>query len=145
MGDDTGTIYYYIIEWPMNWEVSRDNWPGSMYLVAKIVIHNQQVCGLSWSPTGRLFASGGNDNLCCLFDVDDVLSDSQVSRFPQDMPRAPLVRHGLPFRLHLTQSARHTSSLNFVGTIVEEDIDVRRVQTSAASLRTLTHGCERHR
>lgn len=145
VGDDTGTIYYYIVEWPMNWEVSRDNWPGSMYLVAKIVVHNQQVCGLSWSPTGRLFASGGNDNICCLFDLDDILSEGQSSRVSQDTPRAPLVRHGLPFRLNSAQRSRRRSSLNLVGTLVEEDVDVTRVQTSTDSLRTLTHGCERHR
>ncbi|EJP60747.1 Chitinase II [Beauveria bassiana ARSEF 2860] len=145
VGDDTGTVYYYIVEWPMNWEVSRDNWPGSMYLVAKIVIHNQQVCGLSWSPTGRLFASGGNDNICCLFDVDDVLGENQVSRVSQDTSRTPLVRHGLPFRLQPTQTLRRSASPSFIRTIVEEDVDIRRVQTSGDSLRTLTNGCERHR
>jgi len=29
--------------------------------------HAQEVCGLSWSPDGRYLASGGNDNLLCVW------------------------------------------------------------------------------
>ncbi|KAL7785135.1 WD40-repeat-containing domain protein, partial [Trichoderma ceciliae] len=77
IGDDTGVLYYYIVEWPMGWEVTRDTWPGTIYLIAKVSLHSQQICGLAWSPNGKLFASGGNDNLCCLFDVDSVLFEKQ--------------------------------------------------------------------
>ncbi|UKZ46866.1 hypothetical protein TrVGV298_001077 [Trichoderma virens] len=76
IGDDTGVIYYYVVEWPMGWEVTRDTWPGTIYLIAKVSLHSQQICGLSWSPNGKFFASGGNDNLCCLFDTDSVLEDT---------------------------------------------------------------------
>lgn len=79
VGDDTGVIYYYVVEWPMGWEVTRDTWPGTIYLIAKVSLHNQQICGLAWSPNGKLFASGGNDNLCCLFDTDSVLVENQES------------------------------------------------------------------
>ncbi|EWG52744.1 hypothetical protein FVEG_11389 [Fusarium verticillioides 7600] len=73
VGDEMGNIYYYVVEWPIGWEVTQDTWPGAVSLVAKISnIHCQQVCGLAWSYDGRLFASGGNDNLCCLFDADQV-------------------------------------------------------------------------
>ncbi|KAL7820539.1 WD40 repeat-like protein [Trichoderma aethiopicum] len=72
IGDDTGAVYYYAVEWPMGWEVTRDTWPGTIYLIAKVSLHTQQICGLSWSPNGKLFATGGNDNLCCLFDADSV-------------------------------------------------------------------------
>jgi cell division cycle protein 20 (cofactor of APC complex) len=30
--------------------------------------HTQQVCGLKWSPSGRQLASGGNDNMICIWD-----------------------------------------------------------------------------
>jgi cell division cycle protein 20 (cofactor of APC complex) len=30
--------------------------------------HTQEVCGLKWSPDGTMLASGGNDNLLCLWD-----------------------------------------------------------------------------
>lgn len=29
--------------------------------------HTQEVCGLRWSPDGRYLASGGNDNLVCVW------------------------------------------------------------------------------
>ena len=31
--------------------------------------HEQEVCGLKWSPDGSMLASGGNDNLLCLWDA----------------------------------------------------------------------------
>lgn len=31
--------------------------------------HHQEVCGLAWSPDGETIASGGNDNLLCLWDA----------------------------------------------------------------------------
>ncbi len=30
--------------------------------------HTQEVCGLKWSPDGTTLASGGNDNLLCIWD-----------------------------------------------------------------------------
>ncbi|KAI1841815.1 hypothetical protein JX265_009424 [Neoarthrinium moseri] len=73
VGGENGDIYYYSVEWPGSWEVARDGWPGSMTLLARIKVHTQQICGLAWSPNGNQFATGGNDNLCCLFDVDRIL------------------------------------------------------------------------
>jgi cell division cycle protein 20 (cofactor of APC complex) len=37
--------------------------------VATLVGHTQEVCGLKWSPDGTQLASGGNDNLCAIWDV----------------------------------------------------------------------------
>ncbi|KAI1759094.1 WD40 repeat-like protein [Hypoxylon sp. FL1150] len=56
-------------------EVVRQNWHGSMILLARIKVHSQQICGLAWSPDGEQFATGGNDNLCCLFNVDSVTEE----------------------------------------------------------------------
>jgi cell division cycle 20, cofactor of APC complex len=39
--------------------------------------HQQEVCGLSWSPDGTTLASGGNDNMLCLWDA--AMSSSQRS------------------------------------------------------------------
>lgn len=33
------------------------------HLVGSLLNHNQEVCGLEWSPDGKLLASGGNDNV----------------------------------------------------------------------------------
>mmetsp|Transcript_674 Transcript_674/g.1390 ORF Transcript_674/g.1390 Transcript_674/m.1390 type:complete len:522 (+) Transcript_674:2708-4273(+) len=32
--------------------------------------HQQEVCGLKWDPSGSQLASGGNDNLLCIWDAD---------------------------------------------------------------------------
>lgn len=61
VGDDSGKIYYYSLEWP-------DFAPGSMTLLAKVDAHSQNICGLAWSPDGQHFVSGGNDNRALLFD-----------------------------------------------------------------------------
>ena len=38
--------------------------------------HEQEVCGLSWSPDGTCLASGGNDNKLCLWDVNTTTNPS---------------------------------------------------------------------
>ncbi|AEO71293.1 uncharacterized protein THITE_2123488 [Thermothielavioides terrestris NRRL 8126] len=73
VGDEVGQVYYYSVEWPERWEVERHNWGGQMTLLARIVVHSQQICGLAWSRTGAAFGTGGNDNLCCLFETSKVL------------------------------------------------------------------------
>ena len=78
MGDELGNIYYYSVEWPDAWEVTRDGWSGSMTLLAKLSIHVQQICGLSFSSDGSMFATGGNDNLCCLFQTSIVLQGTET-------------------------------------------------------------------
>lgn len=35
--------------------------------IATLAGHEQEVCGLSWSPDGTMLASGGNDNTLCLW------------------------------------------------------------------------------
>ncbi|KAM4552591.1 cell division cycle protein 20 homolog [Odontesthes bonariensis] len=35
--------------------------------ISTLAAHSQEVCGLKWSPDGRYLASGGNDNLVCLW------------------------------------------------------------------------------
>ena len=37
--------------------------------VASLQCHSQEVCGLTWSRDGEVLASGGNDNLLCLWDA----------------------------------------------------------------------------
>lgn len=36
---------------------------------ATLSCHEQEVCGLTWSPDGEVLASGGNDNMLCLWDI----------------------------------------------------------------------------
>ncbi|KAL8346536.1 hypothetical protein RB598_000438 [Gaeumannomyces tritici] len=76
VGDEKGNIYYLIVEWPFDWEVARDNWKGEVRVVHMINAHRQQICGLAWSKMGNMFASGSNDNNCCLFDTEEVLGSA---------------------------------------------------------------------
>ncbi|KAK3387285.1 hypothetical protein B0H63DRAFT_155348 [Podospora didyma] len=79
VSDELGHVYYYAVEWPGRWEVERHNWAGQMTLLARITVHTQQICGLAWAPGGGLFATGGNDNLCCLFDTRKIIeSDTRA-------------------------------------------------------------------
>ncbi|PSR97335.1 hypothetical protein BD289DRAFT_459027 [Coniella lustricola] len=57
-------------------ETYRHNWRGSVQCLAYITAHTQQICGLSWSTNGTLFATGGNDNLCFLFEAEKISSPS---------------------------------------------------------------------
>lgn len=75
VGDEVGYVYYYAVEWPELWEMEDDpdHWDGCMTLLARISVHTQQICGLSWALDGSVFATGGNDNLCCLFETSRIL------------------------------------------------------------------------
>jgi cell division cycle protein 20 (cofactor of APC complex) len=42
--------------------------------VATLTAHSQEVCGLAWSNDGEVLASGGNDNLLCLWDASSTSS-----------------------------------------------------------------------
>ncbi|RMZ91629.1 hypothetical protein DV736_g1121, partial [Chaetothyriales sp. CBS 134916] len=66
VGDDSGRIYYYSVEWP-EFEA------GAMVLLVKLDAHSQNICGLAWSPLGDTFVSGGNDNIALLFKAETVL------------------------------------------------------------------------
>ncbi|KAL6711327.1 hypothetical protein ACN47E_005858 [Coniothyrium glycines] len=73
VGDEIGHIYFYSIEWPSETQSALFGWHGAMTLLVRLTIHTQQICGLAWSTDGDLFASGGNDNSCHLFDTKKVL------------------------------------------------------------------------
>ena len=77
VGDELGNIYYYSVEWPEAWEVARTSWSGSLTLLVRISTHTQQICGLSFSCDGSLFATGGNDNLCCLFQTSTIIQPAR--------------------------------------------------------------------
>lgn len=74
VGDEVGNVYYYCVEWISVDQIESSKWHGSLHLMAKIDIHSQQICGLAWSPDGEYFATGANDNICCLFDIKDILT-----------------------------------------------------------------------
>jgi WD40 repeat protein len=150
LGDETGTVYYYVVEWPSGWEVTRDTWPGTMVLVAKISIHDQQIYGLAWSPDGNYFASKGNDDICCLFDIEDVLGD-KPSTEPPFGPWGPSrtiqwTSASWQEGVENDRTSGHRDSPGYIHnmTSMTDDTEFRAVRTTVGGLRTLWPGSERH-
>ena len=74
VGDENGNLWYYFVEWTNYQQMDSHGWGGTMTLVAKINAHSQGICGIAWSFDGYHFATGSNDNACCLFNVQTVLA-----------------------------------------------------------------------
>jgi len=78
LGDELGHIYFYSVEWPTQDQYDLFGFPGDLYLLCRITVHMQQICGLAWSHDGEFFASGGNDNECHLFETRRVLQHAST-------------------------------------------------------------------
>lgn len=82
VGDESGAVYYYRVDWN---GPEEDSPPAPVdciiTLISRIQPHRQQICGLAWSADGKQFATGGNDNLACLFDVSKVVELTMPGRF----------------------------------------------------------------
>jgi cell division cycle protein 20 (cofactor of APC complex) len=46
------------------------------HVIGSMAAHEQEVCGLKWSPSGQQLASGGNDNLLHIWDSASTSSGS---------------------------------------------------------------------
>ncbi|KAM0418999.1 hypothetical protein ACHAPT_012050 [Fusarium lateritium] len=112
-------------------------------------IHCQQICGLAWSSDGRLFASGGNDNLCCLFEVDHVLGQRRAEsvrtengyqgRFEALSPYGGIeTRVARPFYSPQDGSGTADASESPIAA------EMRPLPTSSDTVRYLGPGAERH-
>ncbi|KAJ5449159.1 hypothetical protein N7445_003980 [Penicillium cf. griseofulvum] len=73
VGDEFGNVWYYSVEWSDKEDQAKWKWNGSMTLLAKICAHTQQICGLAWSPDEKYLATGGNDNVCLLFELAEIV------------------------------------------------------------------------
>ena len=102
MGDELGNVYYYSLEWMTDHQSAIHGWNGALKLMVKISVHTQQICGLAWSPDGEYFASGANDNACCLFKVKDVLSNPNAPLGASPPPKGAVqsLMAGLGFMEH---------------------------------------------
>ncbi|EPE09298.1 wd domain-containing protein [Ophiostoma piceae UAMH 11346] len=79
VGIENGVTLYYIVEWPSKEQVEQDGWGGDISLAARIKVSKQQICGMAWSPDGSFFATGSNDDVCCIFEVDEVFRADMYS------------------------------------------------------------------
>lgn len=109
VGDESGVVSYYSIEWMSNLEFEIHGWQGAMNLIAKISVHSQQICGIAWSREGDYFATGANDNWCCLFEVKDIFRqpNKKFSHTPSRRKslQTIMAKHGLPDALRSSATA----------------------------------------
>lgn len=144
VGDERGDIYYYSLEWPKLAELTK---PASLNLLAKISIHRQQVCGLVWSPDGQYFATGGNDNVCFLLSVQDILRGSlqdQPFRKPIKIPgMSPYAPDFIPNRdAHYTISPQYSPHSSESAS--NDSVASRAPVTSQNAVLTIGPDCARH-
>ncbi|KAF2162382.1 hypothetical protein M409DRAFT_69260 [Zasmidium cellare ATCC 36951] len=92
VGDEVGNVYYYSIEWPSPDDRDLFDWHGSMTLLARMSCHTQQICGITWSKDGDLFATGGNDNQLLLFETKKLFAKGRNDSTHQ--PSTVRVRNG---------------------------------------------------
>lgn len=115
VGDEAGNIHYYSVEWLSNRDVDIHGWQGGLTLIAKISVHTQQICGLAWSPDGEYFATGANDNACCLFEVKDILTPPKSLHSLTPVQRYPLQElmtdFGLPNPVRSSTSEQKITSI----------------------------------
>lgn len=79
--------------------------------------HEQEVCGLAWSPDGSTLASGGNDNLLCLWDARMGAQGRGPAAPAEQAPRHVLTDHcaavkalaWCPWQRHLLASGGGTA------------------------------------
>lgn len=50
-------------------------------LTSRIRVHTEEVCGLKWSGTGNILASGGNENLIYIWESSKMSSSNFLFRF----------------------------------------------------------------
>ncbi|KAK3183311.1 hypothetical protein Dsin_030597 [Dipteronia sinensis] len=50
-------------------------------VTSRIRAHTAEVCGLKWSNEGHLLASGGNENLICIWEPSKMSSSNYLHRF----------------------------------------------------------------
>ena len=136
VGDESGQIFYYSIEWMTRDQIEIHGWIGSMKLLAKIEIHTQQICGLAWSSDGDLFATGANDNACCLFEAEEVLRSKTTRALqrrplqdlsgPLEMAQAPLIFQSRvnAFANGLGSSENQYAGTMMNGMVVSEQVHV---------------------
>ncbi|CAJ1072248.1 cell division cycle protein 20 homolog [Xyrichtys novacula] len=79
--------------------------------ISTLTGHSQEVCGLQWSPDGRYLASGGNDNLVCIWpriQEGSFGNSSQLVRCFNDHQGAVKALAWCPWQLNILASGGGT-------------------------------------
>lgn len=119
-----------------------------MALVAEISTHKRQICGIAWSPDGELFATGANDNLCCLFSINGIFGIEPGTVPSSNSTRWAEGSFTLP-RQHTGPSGwsvydrRNNSAVN--GSSSSGETEIHPSRPGAGRIHILGPGDERHR
>ena len=81
------------------------------HCVAQCLHHKLEVCGLKWSPDGTKLASGGNDNLVCLWGSGSGVLEPQTVLTGHQAA----VKVGLCFQSYVLHKCRAGSRDLFLG------------------------------
>lgn len=55
----------------------------AQHAISTFKSHEQEICGLKWSPDGTQLASGGNDNMMCVWDVNSATGSHGIVNTPK--------------------------------------------------------------
>uniref|UniRef100_A0A7I4C943 CDC20/Fizzy WD40 domain-containing protein n=1 Tax=Physcomitrium patens TaxID=3218 RepID=A0A7I4C943_PHYPA len=81
------------------------------HMKGKMSGHEQEICGLIWSPSGQQFASGGNDNLLHIWDSAAASSSSSSYLHRLDEHQAAVKALAwCPFQRNLLESSGGTGN-----------------------------------
>ncbi|KAI9741170.1 MAG: hypothetical protein M1834_002883 [Cirrosporium novae-zelandiae] len=137
VGTESGDVYYYSVEWPSDTYTKNTGWTGAVKCLVQISAHCQQICGLAWSPDGEYFASGGNDNACCLFEVASILPKepppSLVRLDPKEARCVSIDTETLK-KVRMARLRRSRTSTATANTILNEAAQSNRRQHAHTSL-----------
>lgn len=87
VGHNSGAVSIYFVEWPAQTDRDLYNWHGSVAICATLMLHSQQICGISWSDDGDQFAVGSNDNYCTLYESKAIFQlDAEETTHATDPP-----------------------------------------------------------
>ncbi|KAI0010054.1 WD40 repeat-like protein [Xylariaceae sp. FL0662B] len=125
-------------------EVARGNWPGAMTLIARIRVHTQQICGLAWSPNGAQFATGSNDNMCCLFDTEKIIDAGPAASSAVSLTVSPSSNStNKPSSSRRSNATSESAAATTASLSLAEACDPFTAEPIA--VRHFTAGSERHR
>ncbi|KAK2662088.1 hypothetical protein Ddye_000662 [Dipteronia dyeriana] len=82
-------------------------WGVSNNVTSSIRAHTAEVCGLRWSNEGNLLASGGNENLICIWEPSKMISSNYLHRF-NDHPAAVKALAWCPHQFNVLASGGGT-------------------------------------
>jgi cell division cycle 20, cofactor of APC complex len=105
-------------------------------------VHTQEVIGTKWSPDGTQLASGGNDNLLCIWDARNLTTNGAAPSFTlTDHTAAVKAMDWCPWQSHLLASGGGSADrmLRFWNTKTGACVDSIDTESQICSVKWSTH------